>query len=282
MRTIVRPLNEVSQVFLTCVQNTRNKYLKKKLTNTLPQLKQSQKEFDIKAGSNKLHKIKPVTKFHSGLMPEQMVKVYTNRMARKKSPGRMFYDVILSMAPQGLCPYCCQIRASTLDHYLDKASYPQFSVTPINLIPACKDCNHNKAAYSKPQDTSTEIINPYYDNVDQDSWLIATIIKSNAPVVEYSVSPPANWNVKLKTKLQRHFEVMDLKKMYGTHAASDLSGLRKNLLKVESAGGMIGVKEYLSDLADSRRATHLNSWQTALYTGAAASDWFCSTGFKLF
>jgi hypothetical protein len=43
---------------------------------------------------------------------------------------------------------------------------------------------------------------------------------------------------------------------------------------------MMGVRNELLDRAHSCGAQHLNNWRSAMYRGAAASDWYCEEGFN--
>lgn len=43
-----------------------------------------------------------------------------------------------------LCPYCSlQTTGFTFEHHLPKARFPEYVLFPLNLIPACNQCNTN-------------------------------------------------------------------------------------------------------------------------------------------
>ena len=52
-----------------------------------------------------------------------------------------------------------------------KSHYPALAVVPINLVPACRDCNNAKKTQvpSLPNDI---FLHPYYDNVEGEKWLV--------------------------------------------------------------------------------------------------------------
>src|SRR6266446_4463738 len=58
-------------------------------------------------------------------------------------------------------------------HHLPKSRYPDLSVSPINLVPCCMDCNTNKRAIF-PTSGQEETLHPYYDNFEGEKWLQAT------------------------------------------------------------------------------------------------------------
>jgi hypothetical protein len=62
-----------------------------------------------------------------------------------------------------LCPYCGSPACGTLDHYYPKMTFPQYAITPDNLIPCCYKCNKIKDEIY-PITNFARIINPYFDN----------------------------------------------------------------------------------------------------------------------
>ena len=72
-------------------------------------------------------------------------KIYEQKFAKEKSVGRKYYDIIMANA-NGRCPICGGGKLKNLDHFLPKSKYPLLCVTPLNLIPTCRDCNMEKRA----------------------------------------------------------------------------------------------------------------------------------------
>lgn len=70
-----------------------------------------------------------------------------------------------------VCPYCnCSLirpmdgyRHAELDHYISKSSYPEFSVSLLNLIPSCPTCNHIKSDHDDP------IFYPYAESLREEN-----------------------------------------------------------------------------------------------------------------
>lgn len=57
------------------------------------------------------------------------------------------------------CPYCGNIGTpDTIDHYLPKADYPEFSIFSDNLVPSCFHCNNNR----KDKPNIKETMHPYF------------------------------------------------------------------------------------------------------------------------
>ena len=56
------------------------------------------------------------------------------------------------------CPICEQNRPNmTIDHVLPKSKFSQYTVTPVNLVPMCLDCNKSKG-------DSEIFFHPYYQD----------------------------------------------------------------------------------------------------------------------
>lgn len=65
------------------------------------------------------------------------------------------------------CPYCLKGNCKTLDHYFDKASYPELSLNVWNLAPSCGDCNYAKLS-EKIVSSDQRFLHPLFDDYYQD------------------------------------------------------------------------------------------------------------------
>ncbi len=63
----------------------------------------------------------------------------------------------------GACPVCGRDGLGTLDHYLPKADYAEFSFFSKNLIPACSRCNSARSNLVRGTIPDHRPIHPYYD-----------------------------------------------------------------------------------------------------------------------
>lgn len=62
-----------------------------------------------------------------------------------------------------LCPMCGGFGNGTLDHYLPKDDYPEYSFFSKNLVPAC-NCNSLRGTTVKGAKSPARVIHPYYDD----------------------------------------------------------------------------------------------------------------------
>jgi hypothetical protein len=123
------------------------------------------------------------------------------------------------------------------------------------------------------------MLHPYFDDVESQPWLVAEVLQTAPASVQFSVAAPAAWSTVLAARVTHQFESLRLSALYASQAADELLNIRQSLADVLAAGGPAEVAAHLAQAADSRRAAHVNSWQTAMYTAIADSQWFCNGGF---
>lgn len=285
MRIVKKPSMQVGEVFTACVngyshQSTQDR--KARLTAVKPAIEQVALDFDLKAQSIALHAIPQAASVSYGgvsVDKEEMKDLYNDKLAHAGASGRAYYDVIKAGAR--ICPLCGHGIVWTVDHHLPKAQYPALAVTPMNLLPSCRDCNTNKKI-THPRSPSEHTFHPYYDDFFiKEPWLYAEVVKGPAPSLVFTVKPPSGWDAIKTARANSHLDAFGLRELYSENAGSLLSGIWFRLERENETGGEAGIHQYLQDAAESHEAAHTNSWQLATYRGLDRSDWFCTTGFRL-
>ena len=274
-----RPDQGVGDVFTTCISRVRNTELKARLEGVLQAVIDASVEFDDAAAHTRLHQVEPEDMVGGLVTQAEMEAVYTQRMAKKGAPGRDVYDALLNSAPHANCPLCAHRTVSTLDHHLPKAHYPALAVAPLNLVPACGDCNKSKLA-SLPANASEETLHPYFDDIDGYQWLVAEVIHTRPAALRFFVNAPARWSNLLRSRVEGHFRMLGLGRLYSLEAADELLNIRHQLLTLHQSGGATLVQVELQDRAESCQNARRNGWRTATYRALADSDWFCDGGFQ--
>jgi hypothetical protein len=199
-------------------------------------------------------------------------------MSSPKGVARGYYDQLRNAAPNKKCPLCGVGTVAVLDHHLPKSKYPDLSVLPINLVPACHFCNDTKKA-RYPSDAGQQTLHPYFDQaLIETQWVKATL-NANMPVaVIYGTSPPATWSPTDRLRVQRHFDICGLGIVYSSNASDELAPLKLRLMNLFERGGPTTVQEHLKE-GEASYATRPNSWQFALYQELSQNHWFVSGGF---
>lgn len=279
MIKINKPAINLSEVFNAAVGTVGDANLRSRYNACLPLVQLAEEEFETKITTGQIYTIEREEIVNGNVSAAAFTKLYGDQMVAKE-PGRSYYISLLEAAPMGMCPLCGHRDASTLDHYLPKALYPRLSVVPINLVPACKDCNTGKLV-SYPINPEQESLHPYFDDIEFDLWLKMEVIQTDPVSIIFLVERPDNWSNLLLDRVVGHFDSYGLQRLYGVQAARELSGIKKNLTALHTTGGAPSVKKFLEDAAVSWVEVRLNSWKAAFYHGLSMDEWFCETGFSL-
>lgn len=261
MRRLDKPPFSVEQVITTCISNMREG--KSKFIDAIGEIQKSSETFDEKMRQEAVWEIPTHQMVTEHLTKEDMVKLYTNKFAKKGQPGRKYYDKIKLSPQNGTCPLCGIGQVATLDHYMAKTMYPSLAVTPCNLIPACRDCNEIRGV-EVIDSTETMTIHPYYDEVQSFEWLCAKIVATHPICIEYEVSDSLE-NQQVRTRLEQHMELFELKKRYSQKAAEELASNHGIFQMVLAAGGLDALRNHIRLCYESCYAYEKNSWRTALY-----------------
>lgn len=279
MLEIERPEYSASAVFKDCIPVKRDKGLKSRLEGIKADIVAAEISYDKKAKSLAFYEFKAEEGVGKSVSTSEMEDLYVTVFARRSSPVRTkYYDELMLTPENGTCPMCGQRDASTLDHYLPKAKNPSLAVTPINLVPVCKECNHTKSEYH-PETADQQFIHAYYDKLPPGIWLVADLDRTKPPALRFRISPSKDCDETLAKRLIWHFEELDLAKLYASQAGKTLAGIADKLKAAGERGGKDEVRFILGEDARSWSKANVNSWQAAMYRTLAGSDWFCEEGY---
>lgn len=274
--SITKPAFTVKEVFLSCISTVANDSLKNNLTDCIDVLELAEADFEEKFATNEIYQIPQSDEIKHPIGKRQMVTLYDYRMVHVNMPGRSYYNKIRALAPFGKCPLCGVRRVDTLDHYLPKALFPVFAVTPITLVPACTPCNKGKLV-DFPTNSAEQTLHPYFDDISKSNWLQAKVIPSNPITLDYQVVAPDGWDDILIERTINHFISFNLNDLYCSHANEELRGARRQMINRyrESPAELVS---FLDEAYDSKLELGLNSWQAVMYKALLNDEWFCSGG----
>lgn len=190
------------------------------------------------------------------------------------------YDRLRGGSRFGLCPLCAQRDVKTLDHYLSKDDFPELSVFPANLTPACFECNHAKRTYHALT-AHHQLFHPYYDDWSEFRLLKADVEIKDEIEITFSIRAPDGATQEIVRRARRHFSTLGLNSLYTQNAEVELAERKLQFEKTFDSDGSVGLREELESEAESRRRFNRNSWSAALYRALARSDLFCEGGFEL-
>ncbi|MGZ2424035.1 HNH endonuclease [Rhizobium laguerreae] len=276
MRRLRKPTITTEDIFADCVSATDDEDLKGRLTAIEDLLVTASSTYEVHANNdppslNAVDRVGDVGE----VSKDELTGLYSNHMSATKGAARWAYDLLRNSAPNLRCPLCGVGTVATLDHHLPKSKYPDLSIAPLNLVPACHYCNDSKKS-SYPKTAGKQTIHPYFDDFTQERWVYADIVAGPPLAITFRASPPTNWSQTDQQKAIRHFQICKLGVLFTSNANDDLVTLRSQLADIGTAQK---IRSHLAGEA-TRFAPRLNSWQHALYSTLASDEWFIEGGYE--
>lgn len=136
---------------------------------------------NYEANKTNLEKVHPDSRIGEDLK-NALIKCYE----QGKVVGKLKNDIFENMplAIRAKCPYCMISAPDTIEHYLDKSKYPEFSIYSGNLIPCCSQCNRLKGTKLLDKKGTRKFIHFYYDELPSYNFLkIEVDLKGGKPII---------------------------------------------------------------------------------------------------
>lgn len=278
MRSLPRPVTTTREVVAACVESIRDPDLCGRLASVSDTLTLAEAQYMIGGLDMTLYAIAATEGVAGVLTTAEMMRVYTGTFV-KSVRTRAMYDGLKSAPANDVCPLCAQRTVSTLDHYLAQSIHAELVISPINLVPACAECNKGKLDH-QPRSDAEQSFHPYFDDFDDGEWLWAEVVEGSPAALRFSVRPPVGWPDGRSVRAATHFASFRLGELYASHSGVELNNIRFSLERIAGSGAADDVHAFLEDRAESARRAYPNAWQTATYRALAASEWFCAGGFR--
>lgn len=277
MRRLSRPPFAARDVLDLCMASIQDRNLTGRLAEILHQVEVAEAHYIQRGEQEELFLI-PETVGIGRITVDEMKRVYKGTFA-KSARTRNIYDMIKKLPVNDICPMCGQRTVSSLDHYLAQTLHSALVVAPINLVPACNDCNKAKLD-AQPETAATQTLHPYFDNVEDKIWLSASVVETSPASLRFYPNPPLAWSPIMRGRVLNHFQAFGLGALYASHSGVELTNIQYGLCRIAERGSIEDVRAELTRRAESAEASHINSWQTAMYHALSRSDWFCAGGFS--
>jgi hypothetical protein len=275
VRKLPLPSLRVEPVLQSCATSIQDTDLATRLTDAGAELSGAEDDYLLKGPLGTIYQTLG-TSAAGKVTAKEMIGIYDGTLARRGSkPRRQYYDILRSSAPHQICPFCFQRTVSSLDHFLPKVGHPRLALTPANLIPCCADCNKWKSTKEGASE-GQYILHPYFDDVDDDIWLFATVIQGDPPGMTFEAKPPSDWLAEKRLRTVSHFAALHLNELFSSRAGRLIANICLRTSELFKAGGRDAVSEHLAAEARSRRILAKNSWEIAAYDALSKSDYFCS------
>lgn len=218
-------------------------------------------------------------------LTEQQKEALNHAFNVETAPMTELRGSILKRVSVARCPFCGISESSTLDHYLPKEQYPEYSVFPSNLVPCCSPCNTCKR--DKILDDNTDVrlfVHPHFDQIPAALFLAVDLdLRTDAIILAFRVIRPAGMALATFQRLQSHFRLLNLADRYQRMALEHLGGQYRALKRTYGLGeDAERVSNELSlDAEDFEARYGENYWLAILYRALAEHDDFCDGGFEV-
>ncbi|MEZ8402633.1 HNH endonuclease [Vibrio splendidus] len=173
------------------------------------------------------------------------------------------------------CPFCgYPTSPDTLDHFIPKDDWPEYSIFANNLVPQCRGCAPTKGKkYYCDENNQAIFIHPIYSDILSKinfRHYIDFNTDSNKIVFRITITLPRNILEDQETlrKINLHFDMLNIKTraVYFSHRK-----IRhwKNLLKQNNFDLRLALTTRLNEKSE---AQHYKDWESSLYKSMLEND----------
>lgn len=199
-------------------------------------------------------------------------KLTFNNLYLSPSAGSIQGGVIATLRARTLqlCPACGEEGApNTLDHYLPKELYPEFSILPQNLLPMCDGCQGKKKSKTVDAANQRMFIHAYYDNFVNQQIVSLTIGEPYGAPASIDLLPTAGLSAEEAALVSRHVAELEIINRYHHFFRDEhlrLMRLVNNLRRTEQ-----NVQQQVRNFRDWTALRSVNSWPHIFYSGVLAN-----------
>lgn len=170
-----------------------------------------------------------------------------------------------------LCPACGEDGTpNTLDHYLPKQSYPEFSITACNLSPMCDICQGEKGTATVNATNERLFLHPYFDQFTDTQVFCLAIGRPFESPQTISLEPHPGLSEVQQALVARHLHELGISLRYNHFFKSEYIRLLRLIKSIRQKGQ--NVRTQLDTFCEYARHKSVNSWGHVFYTGVIADE----------
>ncbi len=164
------------------------------------------------------------------------------------------------------CPSCGNPTIpDTLDHFVPKDHWPEFSINPNNLVPQCRECAPIKGAkYYCTKDQAAIFLHPIYsETLSQIEFSISIEFEPNTQKIELDVKllKPESMSDEQTLRIVRHFKNLQTSKRIKFFCYREINKW-KSKLKEKKFDIKTALEVRIQEKNDNEKS---RNWKTALY-----------------
>lgn len=168
-----------------------------------------------------------------------------------------------------LCPACGEDGTpNTLDHYLPKQTYPEFSITAYNLFPMCDICQGEKGTATVNATNERLFLHPYFDQFTDAQVFCLRIGRPFEAPQTISLDPHPGLSAAQQALVTRHLHELGIGRRYNRFFKSEYIRLLRLVKSIRQNGQ--NVRTQLDTFCEYALHKSVNSWVHVFYTGVIA------------
>lgn len=166
------------------------------------------------------------------------------------------------------CPSCGEAGVpDTLDHYLPKDEFPEFSILVVNLIPMCTACQGAKGTKYLTEHGAKKYIHPYYDNLEGILYKIIFHPPYETPTFSLAINSDLENNA--MQLILSHIDGIDLYKRFGRFFPTKYLHILKLAARSRLNSTLRTTIEVMLSIEEDKS---LNSWEAIFYRSILYDD----------
>ena len=198
---------ECFAVYKEAVKNKTDKDKKRILNSVEDKIELQYEVYLDKFQNKKIFEV--ISESFSDLEKATLIDLYQYKSSIiKKIKNKILDSQVITIS--ATCQYCTLNSINSLDHFIPKSDFPEFSVNPLNLFPCCPECNFKKNNLCFNGEESL-FLNLYLDELPEKEYLRADFdFSDEIPLVTFSLHNPDNIEVNLYRTICSHYERLNL------------------------------------------------------------------------
>ncbi|MDN2668338.1 hypothetical protein OW495_16560 [Vibrio sp. 14N.309.X.WAT.E.F5] len=169
-----------------------------------------------------------------------------------------------------ICPACGEDGTpNTLDHYLPKDLYPEFSILSKNLFPMCDICQGKKSTKVLSPARKRIFLHPYYDDFLNNQVINLCIEKPfNAPE-GFSLKVAEGIDVQSRNVVMRHIKEIEFTGRYSKFFKDEYFRLLRVVKMMRDNDH--NIEQQIDSFMAMAKDKSINSWGHILYSGVRSN-----------
>ncbi|WP_407484520.1 HNH endonuclease [Elizabethkingia miricola] len=266
-------------VYREAVNNKKNVVEKKILVSIENKIESQFTTYSTKFLEKKIYEI--TSEIFSTQEKETLIDLYQSKSKVIKKIKNKILDAQIRTI-NTTCQYCTLNSVNTLDHFIPKESFPEFSVNPLNLFPCCPECNSKKSNICFIGDES-QFLNLYLDELPEKKYLkVKFDFNDDIPLITFSLCNPDNIDESLYKIICNHYRRLNLLERMRERSREIITELIRTIKTYYSLNPNIEkvIQVIKDEEKENKEAYGYNYWKSALRLSLIEYDFFWNTYIK--